>query len=143
MSGPFGPSGTEAVWITGICTSAASLARAVVLARNSATLMSLTFWNRPDWWSSKSRTVSVGSSNALPPPGACSIPSWIAFLPSGLKMAVFPLVIHFLFVSMIFVFCFCLGCRGRRTRDDFCYSVYLGPLALVYAYNSDDSHQKG
>ena len=41
------PIGTEAVVTSGIFMRAASFARAVVLARNSATLMSLTFWNNP------------------------------------------------------------------------------------------------
>jgi hypothetical protein len=42
MSGPVGPSGTEAVVMTGMLCNVASFARAVVLARNSATLMSFT-----------------------------------------------------------------------------------------------------
>src|SRR5262245_3302463 len=48
MSGPFGPSGTEAVVITGAFTIAATFANAVVLVRNSVMGMSFTFWNRPD-----------------------------------------------------------------------------------------------
>src|SRR6516165_1593242 len=43
MGGPLGPSGTEAVVISGISSNAANFARAIVLDRNSATLMSLTF----------------------------------------------------------------------------------------------------
>lgn len=42
MRGPLGPLGSEAVVMTGILTRAASLASMVVLARSSATLMSLT-----------------------------------------------------------------------------------------------------
>jgi hypothetical protein len=35
--------------MTGFFASVASLARTVVLARSSATLMSLTVWNKPAW----------------------------------------------------------------------------------------------
>jgi len=39
--------GSDAVVMTGIFKSVASLASITVFARNSATLMSLTVWNRP------------------------------------------------------------------------------------------------
>ena len=47
MSGPFGPLGSDAVVMTGILSSVATLAISVVFARSSATLMSLTVWKRP------------------------------------------------------------------------------------------------
>jgi hypothetical protein len=67
---------------------------------------------------------------------------------------IFPLVIHFLFVSVIFVSCFCPGCGGLRTRDDFYYPVdsaatlamaglVSGIIETGLSYNSDISHQKG
>ena len=63
MSGPFGPLGSEAVVMTGTFISLASFARVVVLVRSSATGTSLTVWKRPAWWSSRSTTVSAGSSS--------------------------------------------------------------------------------
>ena len=49
MSGPFVPFGSEAVVITGIFISVASLASITALDRSSATGMSFTVWNKPDW----------------------------------------------------------------------------------------------
>ena len=49
MSGPFVPFGSDAVVITGIFINVASFASITVLERSSATLMSLTVWNRPAW----------------------------------------------------------------------------------------------
>ncbi|MDT4822999.1 hypothetical protein FQZ97_562190 [compost metagenome] len=47
INGPFGPCGTEAVVITGICARLATLARVTALARSSGIGMSFTVWNRP------------------------------------------------------------------------------------------------
>ena len=49
MSGPFGPSGSDAVVMRGIFASLASFARTTVLVRSSATGTSFTVWNRPFW----------------------------------------------------------------------------------------------
>src|SRR5262245_58137084 len=61
MSGPFGPSGTEAVVKVGIFDRRAALARAMTLFRSVGTSMSLTSWNRPLWWSMSNETASLGS----------------------------------------------------------------------------------
>ena len=54
--------------MTGIFKSVASFASIIVFERNSATLMSLTVWNRPVWWSNNKITVSDASRSAAPPP---------------------------------------------------------------------------
>jgi hypothetical protein len=49
ISGPLGPSGTDAVVMTGMFSSVATLASAVAFVRSSATPMSFTVCSRPLW----------------------------------------------------------------------------------------------
>src|SRR5207302_2183281 len=61
MSGPFGPSGTEAVVKVGILARRATLASAHTWLRSVGWSMSRTSWNSPLWWSTSSKTASLGS----------------------------------------------------------------------------------
>src|SRR3712207_2420790 len=61
MSGPLGPSGTEAVVKVGSLARYDTLASAVTWERSTGCSMSRTSWNSPLWWSISSITASSGS----------------------------------------------------------------------------------
>jgi len=61
MSGPFGPSGTEAVVKVGILARRDTFASAQTWWRRVGWSMSRTSWNSPLWWSISNRTASLGS----------------------------------------------------------------------------------
>lgn len=67
ISGPFGPCGTDAVVMTGIFASVATLASVVALERTSVKGMSLMVWNRPLWWSINSIAALSGSMTGRAP----------------------------------------------------------------------------